>query len=200
MNKIIAALLTLFVATTAQAEVRLEGGRLYVSGSTTMEQVNEVENILLQNDVNLVVLSGPGGLMFAGLKLGYLINEYEIPVLVDEGTACISACAIAAMGSGLPLINGTMYLHRPYLLEVSPQLAMRELIAQSMVVGVIIHEYLVSVAEVPYDFVIDFLTETDECTYIKITSSGDYLLITSGLLEPTYVNQCENGGDPRVQQ
>jgi len=200
MNKIIAALLTLFVATTAQAEVRLEEGRLYVSGSTTMEQVDEVENILLQNDVELVVLSGPGGLMFAALKLGYLINEHELLVLVDEGTVCISACAIAAMGSGLPLINGAMYLHRPYLLEVNPQLAMRELIAQSMVVGVIVHEYLVSVAEVPYDFVIDFLTETDECTYIKITSSGDYLLITSGLLEPNYVNQCKTGGDPRVQQ
>ncbi len=43
-------------------------------------------------------LSSSGGDLFEGLKVGYLLREYEVATLVRKGDICLSACAMAFLG------------------------------------------------------------------------------------------------------
>lgn len=53
-----------------------------------------------------IELGSKGGDLLEGIKIGYLLREFEVATLVRNGDVCLSACALAFLG-------GTQSRHRP---------------------------------------------------------------------------------------
>lgn len=93
---------------------------LRVVGPTDHKQVVDASNIIREEDVAYVEMWGPGGYMVPGLQLGnYLSTIDGLTVVIPKGKACISACAMAALGAGHIRVDGKLMLHRPYVGGVS---------------------------------------------------------------------------------
>ena len=90
------------------------------ASNTTMLMASIV--VFNSQDVVLVVMSGPGGLTRVGYAIGHMIQLEGATALVPEGDKCISACALAFLGSPRPILEGELWLHASYI-EAVPILA-----------------------------------------------------------------------------
>ena len=45
-----------------------------------------------------IEFSSKGGDLLEGIKIGYLLREFDVATLVREGDLCLSACALAFLG------------------------------------------------------------------------------------------------------
>jgi hypothetical protein len=104
---------TLFVlgfwveASAAEIAVRVLDGVQIIVVSGTLEFGDDKTFVAaaLPLDDALVVLSGPGGNLHAGIQIGRAIRLKNFDTLVPGGSECASACALAWLGGsrrGLP--------------------------------------------------------------------------------------------------
>jgi hypothetical protein len=109
-HKLISALFALgfsVEASAAEIAVGVLGGVQIISVSGTLDAGDDKKFVAaaLPLDDALVVLSGPGGNLHAGIQIGRAIRLKNFDTLVPGGSECASACALAWLAGsrrGLP--------------------------------------------------------------------------------------------------
>jgi hypothetical protein len=142
---------------------------MYVEGYTNIIQETAMYRVIRNNDVLVVVMSGPGGDYYAGLRMGKLIQSEGLIVIIPENEACISACAFMALAGERVILNdnSSLMFHTPYVTHVPVGQTILEIVSGFAGAYNDMAEYLVSV-NVPLDFggyLIDF---TSPCKFITI--------------------------------
>ena len=130
--KLIALLTALVLPSLAMAEVTYdeETSTLRITGQTDIVQVIDASNYIWEHEVKYIEMWGPGGYMEMGLQLGNHISRIEgVTVVIPKGKNCISACALAAMGSNHIRIDGKLMLHRPFIVAVPTMTNLEETLA-----------------------------------------------------------------------
>jgi hypothetical protein len=105
------------LASTADARVYYneETKIVEVNGGTNWRQWTEIKEALEDNDVLAISIWGPGGNAIAMQAIARLVRNSELPVIVPEDRACISACAIiVASASGNKFVYGELWFHGPH--------------------------------------------------------------------------------------
>ncbi len=143
-------------------------GALTISGPTSTYQVAQAYKVFLEEDVSIVYMWGPGGLLYSGIQLGNLIKAEGATVVIPAGKACVSACGFAALGAAEVVLKGTLMVHRPYMRTV-PNLATIEATqARAAIAYLDSQAYLSSLG---YPSLVRFLTiETSPCKFVVIDS------------------------------
>ena len=109
-----------FFPLEVDAGVRYDQGThtMTITGATTSWQYTQVKAVMDANDVATVVISGNGGMFYAGLAIGRLIRDEGSTVIIPKGAECISACALSAIASDNVIVDGSLLFHRVYSMQV----------------------------------------------------------------------------------
>lgn len=75
--------------------------KLRLSGPISVGDSAVIAQIAKTDDNYIVSLDSEGGAYYEGLKLAILFRNQKIQTIVERGSVCISACAIAFMGGAL---------------------------------------------------------------------------------------------------
>lgn len=89
------------------------------SGVLTSKNAFLIEKYYHKIKPNYLALAGPGGMMIPSFKLGKMIHNDKINVVILPNDYCLSACFYAALGSKSLLIYGLGGLHMPYFDKLS---------------------------------------------------------------------------------
>lgn len=73
----------------------------------------------LTSDIDTVILDVTGGYLNEGLKIGRIIRDRKLRVLVPEHASCLSACAEAFLGGIGYKIDGVVAFHIPRVEKLS---------------------------------------------------------------------------------
>lgn len=115
--RIILTVLAMMIATQTYAGVSYnkDTRSMEISGPTTQGQVIKASNILRENEVDRIYMWGPGGYFDMAIHLGNQIRKEGVKeVIVPKNKACISACALIALGADTISVDGKLMFHRPY--------------------------------------------------------------------------------------
>lgn len=159
--------------------VRTKG--LLISGSNTTLQVSRAIKELEEKEISTVFMYGPGGLYYAGLRLGEAIKEANVRVIIPKGKRCVSACAFASLGGREVLSDGEVWFHVPFRQGVSTNKTLMELGREDGVAFLDMTEYLAKVTEDSkwaFEFSKRLLRQTSYCKFLtKTDSDAAYKLI-----------------------
>ncbi len=107
----------LLPAASMQSSVAMDfsrvGGVVMASGEIVHGDSNRFEkfitenNMVMTDDFDSIRLSSPGGNLFEGMALGEAIRRARFNAVVDRGTTCASACALAFLGGTARYATGT---------------------------------------------------------------------------------------------
>ncbi len=156
-----------------KAGVYLVDDVLYVRGNTTNYQASRVYELLRTNEVKRVVLSGNGGDLMAGLRIGRLIRAEGAVVQITSNTACVSACALAALGAkdGRIMLGGALLFHRGYIPKVPIMVTLDQLAQVNQYIAVVTTQYLLKMGY-SADFALRLAYETSPCSFMLFQSTS----------------------------
>lgn len=63
-------------------------------------------------EINLVVLDSPGGVVFDAIVIAERIHDLGLATLVPEGAECMSSCVYVFLGGQQRLASGALWAHR----------------------------------------------------------------------------------------
>jgi len=89
-----------------------------ISGPTTQRQSIALYNTMKEKEVATVILYGPGGDFYAGLRMGDIIRNANVTVIIPKGKSCVSACSFMALAGSRIILDGTLDFHAPYFTRV----------------------------------------------------------------------------------
>jgi len=171
MLKYILAAITSLIVSTAYADVTYnkDTHTVSISGYTTHEQADKLYQIFKKNDVATVVMSGPGGDYYAGLKMGDMIAHEGVTVIVKERTTCVSACAFMALAGEKIIVDGRVMFHAPYFQQAPTDVTLLQL-AHKFGEGYIdMAAYLLKRGS-SIQFARQIITQTTYCKFIAVDS------------------------------
>jgi len=171
MLKYILAAITSLIVSTAYADVTYnkDTHTVSISGYTTHEQADKLYQIFKNNEVATAVLSGPGGDYYAGLKMGDMIADEGVTVIVKERTECTSACAFMALAGENIIVDGIVLFHAPYFSQAPTDVTMLQL-AHKFGEGYIdMATYLLRRGASIY-FSRQIITQTSYCRFLALDS------------------------------
>jgi hypothetical protein len=94
---------------------------VYIDGeldSTTVEKVRKLFEERRDRKCNLTgyrsTINSPGGNVVAAMAIGRMYREAQMPLVVDEGAVCVSACVLVLAGATTRAVQGKVGIHRPY--------------------------------------------------------------------------------------
>jgi len=180
MLKYILAAITSLIVSTAYADVTYnkDTHTVSISGYTNHEQADKLYQILKNNEVAVAVMSGPGGDYYAGLKMGQMIANEKLTVIVKERTECISACAFMALAGENIIVDGRVMFHAPYFQQAPTDVTLLQL-AHKFGEGYIdMATYLLRRGSSIY-FARQIITQTTFCKFIAIDSGEAMMDIKS---------------------
>lgn len=152
--------------------VYMVGDALYVRGPTTQRQASQVQRFMAENEVKRVVLSGNGGDLLAGFRIGKLIRNEGAVVQVTTGTYCVSACAFAALGAkdGRIMLGGKLLFHRGYIPQVPIMVTLDDIARVNQYIAIISTHYLL---ELGYstDFSLRIARDTSPCSFMLFSDT-----------------------------
>jgi hypothetical protein len=138
-----------------------------ISGPTTSKQSIALYNVLKNKTVATIVMYGPGGDFYAGLRMGEMIANANVTVVIPEGKSCISACSFMAIAGKRIILDGTLEFHAPYFSSVPVGVTILD-IAQRFGVGYIdMATYLVKHGYTT-NFARKLLKDTSPCKFIIV--------------------------------
>ena len=112
MRKLIVSAMLVLMAVTAQAAVITNDGEtIYYKGQVSKGDAAKVQAMIEDTFIQRISLSSKGGHAMEGFSLGYLFQEYNMTVVVDADTHCLSACAVAVMGGETKEVKGLLGFH-----------------------------------------------------------------------------------------
>jgi hypothetical protein len=125
MRYLLNILVFMFFATAASAQYQIDitDGVLNFNGVITPQSVSDIIYNMTVADLSTVSLQSPGGDVNRAIYLNQYIRFNDISVILPENSRCVSACAIAAIGSNDITFgeNSGLYFHTPYLVSVSTE-------------------------------------------------------------------------------
>lgn len=89
---------------------------IYVRGTITKDENEDFVRAASALLKPLIVLSGPGGNLLAGIRIGEFVRAHGWDTAVPDGEACMSACALAWLG-GVHRSMGTIGFHAAYRIK-----------------------------------------------------------------------------------
>jgi hypothetical protein len=138
-----------------------------ISGVTTNKQSIALYNTLKDKTVANIILYGPGGDFYAGLRMGRMIAKTKVTVIIPEGKSCISACSFMALAGDRIILDGKLKFHAPYFSSVPTAVTLLD-ITQKFGVGYIdMATYLVKHGYTT-NFARKLLKDTSPCKFIVI--------------------------------
>lgn len=93
------------------ASVTQDGEMIYVKGPIEAGDADRIKRMANATDLKDITLESDGGVATEGYRIGYTIGALDMNVYVAEGTACFSACAVAALGGKTKTIKGLLGFH-----------------------------------------------------------------------------------------
>lgn len=169
---IITAILCL-VASTSQAGAKYDEKTksLTISGGTTSFLSIQIANAVNGKQVDTVFMSGPGGLFYHGMAIGHMIKNMGARVIIPSGKECVSACALAALGSADVLVDGKLLLHRPRFNQVPTSATIEEIAGMAGRGYLDQTKYLVKMG-FPFALSEQIIWETSPCKFISMTTEN----------------------------
>jgi len=192
MLKYILAAITSLTMGTAYADVTYneETHTVSISGYTNHEQADKLYQIFKKHEVATAVLSGPGGDYYAGLKMGNMIANEKVTVIVRERTTCVSACAFMALAGERIIVEGRVMFHAPYFQQAPTDVTLLQL-AHKFGEGYIdMATYLLRRGSSIY-FARQIVTQTTYCKFIAI-DSGEAMMDLKSAGSPTSMIYYKN--------
>ena len=139
-----------------------------ISGTTTSKQSIALYNVLKNKTVVNIIMYGPGGDFYAGLRMGEMIARAGVTVIIPEGKSCVSACSFMALAGERIVLDGKLEFHAPYFSSVPTGVSILD-IAQRFGVGYVdMTTYLVKHGYTT-QFARMLLKDTSPCKFIVIT-------------------------------
>ena len=138
-----------------------------ISGVTTSKQSIALYNTLKNHQVSTIILYGPGGDFYAGLRMGDIIAKANVTVIIPEGKSCVSACSFMALAGERIILDGNLEFHAPYFSSVPASASILD-IAQKFGVGYMdMATYLVKHGYTT-GFARKLLKDTSPCKFIVV--------------------------------
>lgn len=161
--------LIISVPLTAHADVTYteENHTVSISGYTTHEQADKLYQILKNNEVATAVMYGPGGDYYAGLKMGDMLANEGLTVIVKENTECISACAFMALAGENIIVDGKVLFHAPYFSQAPTDVTLLQLAHKFGEGYMDMATYLLRRGSSIY-FARQIITQTNSCRFLSV--------------------------------
>jgi hypothetical protein len=138
-----------------------------ISGTTTRRQSIALFKIMQEKTVTTVIMYGPGGDFYAGLRMGNMIQNAGAIVIIPEGKSCVSACSFMALAGSRIILDGKLEFHAPYFTSVPTGVTILD-IAQKLGEGYIdMARYLIKNGYSAH-FALKLLKDTSPCKFIVI--------------------------------
>jgi hypothetical protein len=142
-----------------------------IVGSTTSTQAFALSRLARDKDIIVVIMSGPGGDFYAGLRIGRLLQREGVIVIIPKDTTCISACAFIALAGERVILheNSALMFHTPYVTHVPVGLTILDIVNHFAGAYHDMTSYLVSV-NIPLPFGRSLIDVTSPCKFVTVSS------------------------------
>ena len=149
---------------------------LHVYGDFDLGISEDVRTALnLHSDIiDEVVLNSPGGLGYEGYTVGSILSDYQLPVRVAKGTACLSACAAAFIGGTDYKVEGILGFHKGHLNGLEPFMNQEEAFDNGQVAGSF-HLYYIIANGFGVDLAFNIDRRTSPSNFIVFTNTEDLM-------------------------
>lgn len=106
-------LLFLFVVGTdvKSATITHTDTTITLSGEIKNNDARKLQSIIDSTGITTVYLNSGGGAAIEGYRIGYTLMQSNSLVIVAEESSCLSACAIAFLGSPSKILAGVLGFH-----------------------------------------------------------------------------------------
>ena len=138
-----------------------------ISGTTTQKQAIALYNTLEDKTVTNIIMHGPGGDFYAGLRMGEMIAKAKVTVIIPEGKSCVSACSFMALAGERIILDGALEFHAPYFSRVPTAVTILEITQRFGVGYVDMASYLVKHGY-STQFARKLLKDTSPCKFIVV--------------------------------
>ena len=100
-----------------------DGVVITISGDLVVTDVQKFTDTIAPYTKGIVVFSSDGGSLAAGLRIGTIIRMRNFATAVEDGSSCVSACALAWLGGSRRLMgaNAKIGFHAAYYLTEDGQ-------------------------------------------------------------------------------
>ena len=98
-------------ASAQAAVITNDGETIFYKGGVTKGDAAKVKAMIEDTLIQRISMSSKGGHAVEGFSLGYLFQKYNMTVIVDVDTHCLSACAVAVMGATTKEVKGLLGFH-----------------------------------------------------------------------------------------
>ena len=193
---ILALFLLVPAAVNAKVEYIPETKIVEISNVTTTYSALQFFNILQENEVSAVLLSGPGGNAVAGLEIGKLLRKHDLTVVIPDGKVCVSACAFAALGGTRIIVGGELWFHGPFLPSIPTTESAHGYGNRLSAFNIKVSRYLLDMG-INLEFYEKVLENTSQCKLLVLDESSliDKIKIGTSLDIPILVDSsyCKSG-------
>jgi len=184
---LVSALMTPFTVTAATKEIIVnkpelqivyeqveDKSFLYYKGYISSGIALQLRRILMVYDTDVLVINSTGGFVRDAYIIGRHLADYNIAVVVEQDTLCMSACAMIAMASNNLTIEGKMGFHTPYITFLPIEFSLMEMIQKH---NRDVTDFVNYFHENGYShsLVNDILRQTTPSTYITFDNEQDFL-------------------------
>jgi hypothetical protein len=94
---------------------------LHIDGELDSTTVEKVRKLLEERKHSKCPMNGDastinslGGSVVAAMEIGRMYRQAEMPLSVEEGAVCVSACVLVLAGATTRAIQGKVGIHRPF--------------------------------------------------------------------------------------
>jgi len=108
-----AILLFLLVVGTESrgATITHDGTTITLSGEIKSDDARRLQTVIDTTGITTVYLNSGGGVALEGYRIGHTLFKNNSLAIVSEGSSCLSACAIAFLGSPSKVLSGVLGFH-----------------------------------------------------------------------------------------
>ena len=112
------------VATVAKAEIYFseKDNQFILNGKIEKGDDIKFSKLIEQYyNVHSIDINSSGGDLFASLKIGEIIRKNKFMIVVSNNSVCQSSCVFIIMGGVERVVDGDIFVHRPYLSSSMPE-------------------------------------------------------------------------------
>ncbi len=98
-------------------QYRVVGQSVLVSGEMHPGMTDELMKLYVKRPFGNMFIRSGGGDLEEAIKLYEFIGKYQIHVIVEKDTACLSSCAFAALADKNLKVDGVIGFHMPFVVD-----------------------------------------------------------------------------------
>lgn len=115
----IAVLTLLLVSGTSTngATITHNGTTITLSGDIKNRDAERLQTTIDSTGITTVYLNSGGGVALEGYRIGHTLFKNNSLAIVSKGNSCLSACAVAFLGSSSKVLSGILGFHVAWSLD-----------------------------------------------------------------------------------